>query len=204
MLELSEVSKCFGELTVIEKASLKVRVGGVLCLLGPSGVGKTTLLEIMAGLTKADSGRVTLKTPPSILFQDNLLIPWLNALDNVTYILPKALPAEEARLRAERWLDTFELPPDKFPRALSGGMKRRLALARTMAAGRSLLILDEPFAFLDKRWHETIASLVAYKANNGAAAVISGHWAPETLPALLPGRLETVRFTGQPINLAMS
>ncbi|MDR2367137.1 MAG: ATP-binding cassette domain-containing protein [Deltaproteobacteria bacterium] len=203
LLELSGVSKSFGDLPVIAEANLKARGGRVLCLLGPSGVGKTTLLEIMAGLLRPDSGQVTANAPPSMLFQDNLLIPWLNALSNVAYILPKSLTPDEAKNRALRWLGAFGLDPAKYPRALSGGMKRRLALARALAADRPVLILDEPFAFLDDRWHELIATLVAEQAQSGHAVVISGHFVPERLSALLPDRLDLIAVPSQPIGVSL-
>jgi ABC-type nitrate/sulfonate/bicarbonate transport system ATPase subunit len=161
------------------------------------------LIEIMAGLTKPDSGQVIQKTPPTVLFQDNLLIPWLNALSNVTYILPKSLSKKDAEKLASSWLKTFELEPESYPRALSGGMKRRLALARTLAADRSLLILDEPFAFLDRRWHALISELVAQKVLAGAAAVMSGHFTPDPLQALLPDRLDSIEISSQPIRLSL-
>jgi NitT/TauT family transport system ATP-binding protein len=200
-LELAGVSKRFGDLLVIERASLKVAHGRVLCLLGPSGIGKTALLEIMSGLSKPDTGQATVNTPPSVLFQDNLLIPWLSALANVTYILPKTMGSEEAEQTARRWLETFGLEPGKFPQAMSGGMRRRLALARAMAAGRSLLLLDEPFAFLDPLWRELIATLVSQEAISGTAVALTGHSEPEELRALLPGRLDAIELASQPIRL---
>ncbi|MDR2387795.1 MAG: ATP-binding cassette domain-containing protein, partial [Deltaproteobacteria bacterium] len=202
LLELRNVTKNFGGHRVISETSLKVRGGRLLYLLGPSGIGKTTLIEIMSGLSKPDSGQVIQKTPPSVLFQDNLLIAWLNSLANLTYILPKSLSANQAEKLALNWLETFELEPQAYPRALSGGMKRRLALARSLAADRWLLILDEPFAFLDQRWHQLIAAQVAQKVLAGAAVVMSGHFAPEPLLALLPGRLDSIELSSQPIHLS--
>jgi NitT/TauT family transport system ATP-binding protein len=201
LLELYSVSKAFGPQKVVDQVSLRLKAGRVLCLLGPSGVGKSTLLEIMAGLTKPDSGKVEIKTPPSLLFQDNLLIPWLNALANITYILPKTLSLAEAEKRARFWLKTFDLEQEKYPQAMSGGMKRRLALARTLAADRSLIILDEPFAFLDRRWGELITDLVILTVNKGSAVVLAGHSRPDLLAKALPDRLDIVEISGQPVRL---
>ncbi|MDR1110393.1 MAG: ATP-binding cassette domain-containing protein [Deltaproteobacteria bacterium] len=201
LLELSGVSKSFGRQKVIDEASLSLRGGRVMALVGPSGVGKSTLLEIMAGLTRPDSGRVSINTPPSLLFQDNSLIPWLSALANLTYILPGSMPPGQAGNLALYWLAKFGLDPEKFPQAMSGGMRRRLALARTLAAGRALVILDEPFAFLDSRWHELIIALVAQMAHNGALVVLAGHSVPHSLSAIASGRLDVAEVASQPIRL---
>jgi ABC-type nitrate/sulfonate/bicarbonate transport system ATPase subunit len=125
----------------------------------------------------------------------------LNALSNLTYILPRYTNQSELEKWALFWLDFFELEPNKYPQAMSGGMRRRLALARTMAANRSLLILDEPFAFLDRRWHERIASQVILTVNKGAAVVLAGHSVPEFLTTTIPDRLDLAEVTSQPIRL---
>ncbi len=175
MLTLENVAKSFGGVPVLESVSLAVGPGEVWCLTGPSGLGKSTLLEIMAGLLPPDRGTVRRAAPAGFMFQDDVLLPWLKAADNLAYILPPDLDPAAAAERVAGWLDRFGLPAGQYPAALSGGMRRRLSLARTLASGRRLLILDEPFAFLDEAWQARVAEAVAAQAGAGAAVVLASH-----------------------------
>lgn len=177
MLELSNVSKSFGGKTVVESASLSVNAGEILCLTGPSGVGKTTLLEIMAGLVRPDAGAVKRSADAAFLFQDDVLIPWLTAEETVAYILPKTMTENEKKECAACWLKKFELEGGLYPAAMSGGMRRRLSMARTFAANRRLILLDEPFAFLDEERRLIVAKEMAACATAGCAMVLTGHTA---------------------------
>ncbi|MCL2588053.1 MAG: ATP-binding cassette domain-containing protein [Oscillospiraceae bacterium] len=117
--------------------------------MSPSGSGKTTLTRIIAGLEKADSGCATCnKKKISMVFQEDRLLPGVTALGNVMSVLGKG--AEQKEL-AFSWLDKMGIKSAShlYPRELSGGMRRRLAIARAMAYGGDLMILDEPFAGLD-------------------------------------------------------
>jgi len=131
--------------------SLQARAGELLAVVGPSGCGKTTLLELLCGLRRPDSGRIS--APAAVLMpQSDLLLPWLDALDNAALALRIAgRPRREARacareLFAELGLEGFQ---DARPSELSGGMRQRVAFARTLLAGKRLLCLDEPFGALD-------------------------------------------------------
>ncbi|MDR1243292.1 MAG: ATP-binding cassette domain-containing protein [Deltaproteobacteria bacterium] len=177
MLAVRGVTKRYGKSAVIESASLRLAAGEILCLTGPSGIGKTTLLEIIAGIVPPDGGTVQAGGKIALLFQDNALIPWLNAAANVRYILPLTVPAEEAETCARKWLGRFGLEDGQFPAAMSGGMLRRLALARTFAAARPLILLDEPFAFLDEAWQRTVAEEMALHAREGGSVLLTGHTA---------------------------
>src|ERR1700733_1141012 len=131
--------------------SLRVARGELLAVVGPSGCGKTTLLELICGLQKPDAG--TLQSEPAVLMpQRDLLLPWLDARDNAALALRVAhVPRAEARKRAaalfaELGLEGFERA---HPGELSGGMRQRVAFARTLLAGKPVLCLDEPFGALD-------------------------------------------------------
>lgn len=157
MIELFDVSLSYGEKRVLDRFSLSLPDSGTVCFFGPSGCGKTSLLRVLAGLTEPDSGTVsgTHGRTLSMVFQENRLLPWLTALENISLVLP-----ENNLARARHWLEQVELgaDADKLPRQLSGGMQRRVALARALAYGGDFLLLDEPFAGLDnalaeRLWH---------------------------------------------------
>ena len=174
-LELNDVSKRFEKKQVITSATLSVGAGEILCLTGPSGIGKTTLLEIMAGIISPDSGTVKRHAKSALMFQDNALIPWLTAEANITYILPTNMSRKEMAEVARIWLEFFDLEGTEYPSTMSGGMRRRLSLARTFASGRSLLLLDEPYAFLDESWQHKIAIQIASSVPKGLAVILTSH-----------------------------
>jgi NitT/TauT family transport system ATP-binding protein len=196
---MRDVAKSFGRRPAVGRASLRVRAGTALGLNGPSGLGKSTLLEIMAGLTKPDAGRLERAVPASLMFQDGALVPWLSALENVAYVLPG--DRRQAARTAAGWLERFELTPDLRPAALSGGMRRRLGLARALCPGRELLLLDEPFAFLDQRWVEAIAQLILEEVQKGTGVVVAGHSTPPALAQALGRRLTVVEAAGPPLTV---
>jgi ABC-type nitrate/sulfonate/bicarbonate transport system ATPase subunit len=140
-----------GEVRALADVSLQAQDGELLAVVGPSGCGKTTLLELLCGLRASDSGLVS--APPAVLMpQRDLLLPWLDALDNAALALRiSGLSRKQARERARGLFD--ELGLEGFatarPHELSGGMRQRVAFARTLLAGKPLLCLDEPFGALD-------------------------------------------------------
>ncbi|HEX4718110.1 MAG TPA: ABC transporter ATP-binding protein [Thermoleophilaceae bacterium] len=150
--ELHGVTRRFGQLTALKELSLVVEPGEVVALVGPSGCGKSTLLELLAGLQEPDAGSVEAE-PAAYMPQRDLLLPWRNALDNAGLALECAgVRKADARREAKPLFARFGL--NGFERArpheLSGGMRQRVALARTFLSGRPLLLLDEPFASLDQ------------------------------------------------------
>ena len=149
-----------GRFTALEDITLDVRSGEFLALVGPSGCGKSTLLDLLGGLTTPTSGRIQLDGRPitgpgrdrGIVFQQYALFPWRTAAQNVEFGLDIAgLKARQRHEIAEHFLDLVGLSgfADRYPHELSGGMKQRVALARTLAYGPEVLLMDEPFGALD-------------------------------------------------------
>ena len=146
MPELIGVSKRFGEKTVLDGFSLRAPEDRVICLFGPSGCGKTTILRLMAGLLTPDSGRALRgRTRCSFLFQEDRLLPWASALENLTAVGVSPQRAREALAQVGLADEERALPA-----SLSGGMRRRLAIARAAAYGGEYLFLDEPLRGLDE------------------------------------------------------
>lgn len=149
MIKLTDLTLRYGDKLVLDHFSLEIPDRGLTALSGPSGCGKTTLLRVMAGLSRVESGTVSGVDPArtAFLFQEDRLLPWRTAAQNIADVLPR-----ERRGEVERWLAFAELEGEggAYPAALSGGMARRLALARCAALGGELLLLDEPFAGVDR------------------------------------------------------
>jgi NitT/TauT family transport system ATP-binding protein len=153
--------------TALEDITLDVRPGEFLALVGPSGCGKSTLLDLLGGLTAPTSGRILLDGRPiegpardrGIVFQQYALFPWRTAGQNVEFGLDIAgLKAKQRREIARHYLDLVGLTAfaDRYPHELSGGMKQRVAIARSLAYDPEVLLMDEPFAALDAQTRETL------------------------------------------------
>ncbi len=163
-LELKSVRKRLGSFELPE-LSLTVQEGEYFVLLGPSGVGKTVLLELIAGLLSPDAGEIHWRgrditnCPPerrgfAIVYQDYALFPHLTVLENIVYGLrARGVARAEARARAAAPAEQLNLVPlfDRLPETLSGGEKQRVALARALVVSSGLLLLDEPLSALDRR-----------------------------------------------------
>ena len=170
MIYLEQVSLSFGEKQVLNDFTLTISETGITVLSGPSGCGKTTLLRVLAGLETPDRGRVTGITPrqTAFLFQEDRLLPGRTVLQQLTDVMDKARRAD-----AHQWLDLVELTgeEDSLPQELSGGMGRRLALARALALGAELYLLDEPFAGIDLPRQQRL--MTALKALNRPVVLVS-------------------------------
>jgi NitT/TauT family transport system ATP-binding protein len=154
------VRKVFpGGVAAVDGIDLDVKPGEFIALLGPSGCGKSTLLRMIAGLETPDSGSIDLNTEASqhgrisFVFQDAHLLPWRNALQNVA--LPLELMGMDRAKRLSEAATALKLVGlgdalDRYPSALSGGMRMRVSLARALVTNPALLLLDEPFAALDE------------------------------------------------------
>lgn len=152
IVKLTDLSVCFGTRPVLEQVSMTVERGQTVCLLGASGCGKTTLLNVIAGIQMPTGGNRQVETDRiGFVFQDDRLIPWRSVVENVMMVQDPGLSSDESRTRALRWLDRLGIgvSADQYPARLSGGMRRRVNLARALASEPELLLCDEPFAFLD-------------------------------------------------------
>ncbi|MEO8092711.1 MAG: ABC transporter ATP-binding protein [bacterium] len=191
-VQLAETRFAHGELEVLAGIDLKVADCEVAAIVGPSGCGKSTLLDLIAGLIEPSSGRVEVTGSArerlrhaTLMPQHDLLLPWLDALDNAA-IAPRnrGLSRAESRAVARPLFDRFGLGGFEHsrPGELSGGMRQRVAFARTLLAGKSVLALDEPFASLDAitraQLQEWLAEMLAEEART---VVIVSHDVEEAL-----------------------
>jgi NitT/TauT family transport system ATP-binding protein len=144
----------------VDDVSFDVKGAEIMCIVGPSGCGKSTLLRMVAGLEPVSSGQITVGGKPvtgpspsiGFVFQEYTLFPWRTVQKNVEFGLElKKLPADKRAEIADRYIDMVGLAKfkDAYPHQLSGGMKQRTAIARTLAVGPQILLMDEPFGALD-------------------------------------------------------
>lgn len=157
------------EFTAIKDIDFSVKEGEFITLVGPSGCGKSTLLDLLMGFTQPSKGRILIDgreiTGPGldrgIVFQQYALFPWKTARGNIEFGLEaKGIPRREWKEQAEYYLDLVGLKKfaDRYPHELSGGMKQRIAIARSLAFNPDVLLMDEPFAALDAQTRETLQS----------------------------------------------
>ena len=160
MIKITNLSKSFKDKCVIDDFSFTFPKTGLVSITGVSGKGKTTLLNIIAGLVKQDSGSI--ENTYSLLsysFQEDRLFPWLSVRKNIEIVLDKVTDKEQI---VSEWLEKIELSnfADYLPEKISGGMKQRVSLARALAYPSEIVLLDEPFKGLDedlqKRMHELV------------------------------------------------
>ena len=163
-IEIKNINKSFDgrgkNLSVLEDINLNINDGELVCLLGPSGCGKTTLLRLIAGLDQPTSGEIiangeVVEKPSgdrAVIFQQYSLFPWLTVLKNVTFGLELSGGSKEENIQAaERYLKSVGLLEfkDSYPHELSGGMKQRVAIIRSLLNHSPFLLMDEPFSALD-------------------------------------------------------
>lgn len=156
-------------LSALQNINLEVKQGEFMVIVGPSGCGKSTLLDLLAGLTKPNSGQILLDGKPisgpnldrGIVFQQYALFPWKTALGNVEFGLEaKGVGRKERKRIALEFIQLVGLSgfENRYPHELSGGMKQRVAIARSLAYDPEVLLMDEPFAALDAQTRETLQS----------------------------------------------
>ena len=158
-VQLKNLNKSFGDNKVLVNLNLNFEKNKITVVTGPSGCGKTTLLNIISGIEKPDSGEVILKDHSiSFIFQEDRLIPDLTVYKNIEFVLKSTLTEQEVKPIIEKYLELVKLTEakDKYPEQLSGGMKRRVAVARAFAYRSDLLIMDEPFKGLDDKLKKEI------------------------------------------------
>lgn len=173
------VSKSFAGVTVLNSLNLTLEEEKISCFLGPSGIGKTTILNIIAGLLLPDSGQLEQPFAGSIsyLFQESLLLPWMNVHQNICYLMEETMHKSEKEKLADSLVQAMELDgfAKHYPPELSGGMARRTALARALACPAPLLMMDEPFASLDSQLKTRIIDRVKenIRRQNRTAIVVT-------------------------------
>ncbi len=156
---LNHVSKSYGELSVLRDLSLRFPERETTCLMGPSGCGKTTLLRLLMGLEKCDAGEITgVPERISAVFQEDRLCLPFSAAANIRLVTGRRVPVKE--IRALLALLGLEEAGDKRVEDFSGGMRRRVAIARCLLAEGPLVLLDEPFKGLDGELRRDVAGIV--------------------------------------------
>ena len=156
IVRVEGVSKAFGTtrdaVVALDQIDLEVAKGEFLCLVGASGCGKSTMLNLIAGLDQPTVGSVEVDGKPALMFQEAALFPWLSVVDNVALPLRlRGVRKAARRARAEELLELVHLQGQggRRPHELSGGMRQRVAVARTWAADPDVILMDEPFGALD-------------------------------------------------------
>jgi NitT/TauT family transport system ATP-binding protein len=202
-IHLDDVSKVFGKpgtassYRAVDGLNLDVRPGQMLALLGKTGCGKSTIFNMIAGLTEPTSGtvRVSGRDPftdfdsfrgkMAIVFQSDRLLPWRTAIQNVELGLEMLdVPVAERREKAQLWLTRLGLGghENDYPHALSGGMRQRVSIARAFATNANILLCDEPFSALDESTAGRLrAEFVKLVKENGKTAVFITHSISEAL-----------------------
>lgn len=173
-MELSHITFGYPGKPLFRDLSLSLAPGERLALMGPSGCGKTTLLRLMAGLERPVSGVVSgiPKEGVSMVFQENRLVPGLTVLENLALATPKAGREELTELLRPLGLGE---EGDSFPDSLSGGMARRVAIARAAALNSPLVLLDEPFTGLDEAARKAAAAFLRERFTHAAMAAAVHH-----------------------------
>jgi sulfonate transport system ATP-binding protein len=169
-VSLSGVGRTFGDRRVLRDIDLQIAAGEIVAIIGASGSGKSTLLRQVGGLDIPDAGTVTIDGTPlkgvdqrtAVAFQEPRLLPWRSVSRNVEVGLPRSTPRAAGRARVDQLLDLVQLSDAKHlrPRQISGGMAQRASLARALARGPGVLVLDEPFGALDALTRLTMQDLL--------------------------------------------
>jgi sulfonate transport system ATP-binding protein len=201
MMRVTVVAKNFGERRVLRDVDFALGDSEVLAVVGRSGAGKTTLLRLIAGLDPDFEGSIDVEGPIGMMFQEPRLLPWRRTIENVALALPGSPRQPDNPRRAADALAQVGLAAEvrTFPRALSGGMARRVALARALVVRPRLMLLDEPFASLDEATADGLRQTVTELwRRHRVSVVLVTHDVKEALT--LADRI--IRLEGQPATIA--
>ena len=173
MIRVDNVSKSYGDKHVLSNVSCEFEDGKIYCIMGESGVGKTTLIRLIMGLEKPDEGYISSSKQFAAAFQEDRLLEDRDAVDNVMFVMKNG--GIKMRERTEQYLSEL-LPEDRLHirvDSLSGGMRRRVAVARAMLSDRSTIILDEPFTGLDDETKRNVIHFIKKWQNNRTVIVVT-------------------------------
>ncbi len=209
-LTFDGVTKRYGDTDVVSPFDLDVSEGEFVAFLGPSGCGKTTLMRMVGGLELPSSGRILLREEPltgpdrrrGMVFQSYSAFPWLTVSGNVAYGMRyrQDLSASDKRSQVAHFLSLVGLTDfaDSWPNRISGGMRQRVAIARTLAAGSEILLMDEPFGALDAQRREYLQlELRRLQQDEGKTIIFVTHDVEEA--AFLADRV--IVFTRRPASI---
>lgn len=174
MIEIQKLCLSYQEKIIFDHLNWSVPKGSRIAIMGASGVGKTTLLHVIAGLIKPQAGSVKVESHRcAMLFQQPRLLNWLTAAENVNCVLSDT---DATLAEAKNWLSLVGLTDDadKYPCQLSGGMQQRVALARALAFGGDPVLLDEPFQGLDEKTRASMLALCR-KTLEGKTVILVTH-----------------------------
>lgn len=195
-ITFKNVSKSFfnlqrGVYKVITNLNFSITEPGLYCINGRSGVGKTTVLNMISGVLKPDDGQITVEPSKEIsyCFQDNLLLPWLNVMDNLLLVLSSRskLSNEDKVEKIKKLLVYFQMETksNSLPSQLSGGQKQRINIIRSLLVGSKIVLLDEPFSFLDKKTFTLTEKYITdYSKKHNAIVIIITHRLPTKLKSI--------------------
>ena len=194
MISLLHLTLRYGGKLVLDDLSLTLPEQGILCLMGPSGCGKTTLLRVLLGLERPQHGSVSglSRSEAAVLFQEDRLLPWLSLQRNLTAVTSCSDEEAAAMLAAMELGDELDTHPDQ----LSGGMRRRAALARALVYPARLLVFDEPFKGMDEALKARLYSIVRQAAQTRPLLMVT-HDPAE--PAALGA--QTLHLSGPPLAI---
>ena len=192
MLEVKNLKKSFGDRVILDNVNLTVKDDEILCIVGPSGAGKTTVLRCITGLDTPDSGEFLMDGKPfdpqgtgasdrviGVVFQDFNLFPNLSVMENITLAPTMVLkqPKDEAVKKAQELLAELGLSTkgNLYPWQLSGGQKQRVAIARALAMKPKILCYDEPTSALDPNLRQDVANIILSLKKGGVTQLVVTH-----------------------------